>query len=218
MIILDDIRLPEKWSKGSAGGPEFKTADVPVASGDVYVQQLWINPLQRYEIAHNIKTKDQIAELNVFFRGRRGKKRGFLLRDWLDFSSREDGDSRPGRPISMLDQPLGEGDGVETTFQLIKRYDDPVNPYDRTIKWPVAASVLIALDGVAVAGADFAVDRGTGVVTFAVAPADNAVITAGYEFDVPVRFTEDWLSVSWDSINSSSIGSVPLEEVRAWLA
>ena len=113
----------------------------------------------------------------------------------------------------MLDQPLGTGDGALTTFQLIKRYPDAVSAYDRAIKWPVAGTLVVAVNGVLKASG-VAVNRGTGVVTLTPAPAAAAVITAGFQFDVPVRFEEDWLSVSWDTINSRSAGSIQLLEVR----
>lgn len=212
-IILDDIRLPENWSKGSAGGPTWLTDQVPTADGDHWNEQRWEDPLHRFDIAHNIKTPAAIGQLRAFFNGRRGAHRGFLLKDWLDWTSNADGDAPP----TMLDQPLGTGTGALTTFQLVKRYADTVNPYDREIKWPVTGTLLVAVNGVLkVSGV--AVVRGTGVVTLTPAPAAAAVITAGFEFDVPVKFQDDFLSVSFDTINSRSAGSVPIEEVRRWLA
>lgn len=204
-----DIRLPEKWSKGSAGGPEFLTDVVPLASGKEYREQRWERPLWKYEIAHNIKTKLQIAEIRAFQLARRGKAVSFLLKDWLDYTSNFDGESAP----TALDQPLGTGTGAQTAFNLIKRYPDTIAPYDRLIKWPVTGTLLIAVNGTPL-GSGFSVNRGTGVVTFTGAPAAAAVLTAGFSFDVPVRFEEDWLSVTWDTINSCSAGSVPLIETR----
>lgn len=208
-VVIDDVRLPEKWSKGSSGGPEFSTIRVPLASGEVDAEQRWADPLGRWEIAHNIKSPEDMAALQAFHRARRGSARPFLLKDWLDCTSAADGKSAPTR----LDQPLGTGDGVDTTFQLIKRYPDPVAPYDRPVRWPVAGTLLVAVDGV-LKTSGVAVNRGAGVVTLTPAPAAAAVITAGFEFDVPVRFAEDFLSVSWDTIASRSAGTVALEEVR----
>lgn len=208
--MIQDVRLPEKWSKGSAGGPEFLTGLVPLASGAEYRPQRWTHPLHRYEIAHNIKTAEAIAELRAFHFARRGRNRGFLLKDWLDWTSASDGQST----ATMLDQPLGTGDGADTTFQLVKRYPDDVDPYDRPIAWPVTGTLLVAVNGV-LKTTGVAVTRGTGIVTLTPAPALAAVITAGFQFDVPVRFDEDWLSVTWDTIASRSAGSVPLQELRA---
>lgn len=204
-----DLRLHENWSQGSAGGPEFLTSVVPLDSGGEYREQRWARPLWKYEIAHNIKRIAQIAEIRAFHMARRGRRDSFLLKDWIDWTSASDGQSA----ATMLDQPLGTGDGTLTTFQLIKRYPDAVSAYDRAIKWPVAGTLLVAVGGV-LKSSGVAVNRGTGVVTLTPAPVAAAVITAGFQFDVPVRFEDDWLSVSWDTINSRSAGSIQLLEVR----
>lgn len=209
-MAIDDVRLPEKWSKGSAGGPGFQTEIVPMLSGDEDREERWEHPLASYDIAHNVKRPEQIAELRAFHRARRGASRGFLLKDWIEFTSAANGIDAP----AASDQPLGTGDGSETEFTLVKRYADAGGSYDWPILWPVAGTVLVAVDGSPL-GSGFSVDRGSGVVTFDVAPGDGDVLTCGFEFDVPVRFTEDLLSVSWDSINSRSAGQVPLQEVRS---
>ncbi len=207
--MIDDVRLPEKWSKGSGGGAQWLTVQQPLASGEVDREERWADPLGQWEIAHNIKTPEDMALLMAFHRARRGAARGFLLKDWLDWTSAANGQSAP----TMLDQPLGTGTGALTTFQLVKRYADAVAPYDRPIRWPVTGTLKVAVNGVLkVSGV--AVVRGTGVVTLTPAPAAAAVITAGFEFDVPVHFAEDLLQISWDTINSRSAGSVALAEVR----
>jgi uncharacterized protein (TIGR02217 family) len=206
-----DVRLPDKWSKGSAGGPMFSTTITQVDSGDEHRIGKWVHPLHKYEIAHNVKTPADLAEIRAFHYVRRGKLESFLLKDWLDYSSASDGRSA----ASMLDQPLGTGDGALTTFQLVKRYSDGAgNYYDRPILWPVAGTLTVAADGVHVSSG-VSVNRGTGVVTFTGAPADGVDLTAGFAFDVPVRFDEDWLSVTFDTINSQSAGSIPLVGVRS---
>jgi uncharacterized protein (TIGR02217 family) len=47
------------------------------------------------------------------------------------------------------------------------------------------------------------------------APAAGAVVTAGFLFDVPVRFADDRLEVSRATFLAGEIASVPLIEVRA---
>jgi uncharacterized protein (TIGR02217 family) len=208
--MIDDVRLPEAWSKGSSGGPAFLTQVVPLASGEDDREERWDTELATYDIAHNIKSPTQIAELRAFHRLRRGASRGFLLKDWIEWTSASDDESPP----AATDQPLGEGDGAETVFAIVKRYEDAVTSYDRPIAWPVADTVVVAVDGVVVNPADYTVQRGAGTITFDAAPADGAELTCGFTFDVPVRFVEDHLSISWDTINSRSAGQVPLQEVR----
>ncbi len=58
------------------------------------------------------------------------------------------------------------------------------------------------------------VDPTTGIVTFASPPVAGGVLTAGFEFDVPVRFDTDDLPVTLDLERLGSITSIPLIEVR----
>jgi uncharacterized protein (TIGR02217 family) len=51
-------------------------------------------------------------------------------------------------------------------------------------------------------------------VTFVVAPAAGAVVTAGFEFDVPVRFDTDRISASLAGFAAGEIPSIPVVEVR----
>ena len=60
----------------------------------------------------------------------------------------------------------------------------------------------------------FAVDVTTGEVTLAIAPPVGAAVTAGFEFDVPVRFDTDALDVTLDFERLGTITSIPLIEVR----
>jgi uncharacterized protein (TIGR02217 family) len=61
---------------------------------------------------------------------------------------------------------------------------------------------------------DFTVDTATGLVTFAAAPAQGATVTAGFEFDVPVRFDTDSIQTSAASFKAGEIPNVPVIEVR----
>jgi uncharacterized protein (TIGR02217 family) len=78
---------------------------------------------------------------------------------------------------------------------------------------PVAGTVRVARGGVE-AMSGWTVDATTGVITFAAAPGTDVLITAGFEFDVPVRFDSDRLDVTWDLDRLGSIASIPLVEVR----
>ena len=83
----------------------------------------------------------------------------------------------------------------------------------RRIVKPVTGTVRVARGGVeTVAG--WSVNATSGVVTFAAAPGAGVLVTAGFEFDVPVRFDTDRLDVTWDLDRLGSIASIPLVEVR----
>ena len=46
------------------------------------------------------------------------------------------------------------------------------------------------------------------------APAPGAAVSAGYLFDVPVRFAEDRIDVSLAGYQTGDLPSVPLVEIR----
>ena len=53
-----------------------------------------------------------------------------------------------------------------------------------------------------------------GTIDLTLAPANNAVVSAGYLFDVPVRFAEDRIEVNRATFAAGEAPSVPLIEVR----
>jgi uncharacterized protein (TIGR02217 family) len=55
---------------------------------------------------------------------------------------------------------------------------------------------------------------GLGIVAFDAAPGDGVVLTAGYRFDVPVRFAEDRLDINRATFAAGEAPSVPLVEIR----
>jgi uncharacterized protein (TIGR02217 family) len=95
----------------------------------------------------------------------------------------------------------------------MKRYASGAQSWTRAIAKPVAGSVRIALSGVE-QPSGWSVDTTTGVVTFSAAPGAGVAITAGFEFDVPVRFDADALDVTLDLERLGSITSIPLLELR----
>jgi uncharacterized protein (TIGR02217 family) len=104
---------------------------------------------------------------------------------------------------------------MRTSFALSKTYVSGVGTYQRPIAKPVAGSVRVAVGGVETAiGQDWTLTATTGTVTFAVAPALGAVISAGFEFDVPVRFDADRIQTSIDAFQAGEVPSVPVVELR----
>ena len=78
----------------------------------------------------------------------------------------------------------------------------------------MCSRVRVALDGVEQPGATFAVDTTLGIVTFVLPPILGAVVTAGFEFDVPVRFDTDQIVTSVASFQAGDVPDVPVLEVR----
>lgn len=203
-------RFPPRLSLGSSGGPERKTEVVTLANGFEERNTPWENSRRRYDAGVAMKSLDDLQAVIAFFEARRGRLFGFRWKDWSDFKS-----CAPSQTVSGLDQEIGVGDGAKSVFQLSKTYTSGGADYQRRILKPVEPSVKIAVNGVDLfAGQDFGVDASTGVVSIYNAPENDAVVSAGFEFDVPVRFDSDFLDVTVASFSAGEIPSVPVVEVR----
>ena len=208
-MAFHEVRLPARLAFGSTGGVERRTEVTTLASGFERRSTPWAAGRRRYLIGANLRSLDDMAALTAFFEARRGRLYGFRFRDFADFKS-----CAPGAAVTALDQTLGEGDGARTTFALVKRYGDDEAAAERPIAKPVEGTVRIAVDGDGLAAEAFTVDAATGVVTLAAAPAPGAAVTAGFEFDTPVRFDTDRIEVTLESFSAGRMVAAPLIEVR----
>ena len=200
MQAFDDVLFPLALGREAEVAPAFSTAVITSAGGNERRNAAWAEARTRYDVGPGVRSEGDVATLLAFFRARMGPARGFRLRDPFDASS-------GGTVPTALDQRIGTGDGTRADFALVKRYGDAV----RRITRPVAGSARVAVDGVETAA--FAMGDG-GVVLLDVAPAAGAAVTAGFQFDVPVRFAEDTLSVQRSTFQAGSAANVPLIEVR----
>ncbi|KRA55777.1 DUF2460 domain-containing protein [Devosia sp. Root635] len=204
-MAFHPVRFPLDVALGARGGPERRTDVVTLASGREQRNGRWQHSRRRYNAGYGVKSRADMQAVLAFFEERRGRLHGFLWRDGLDFSS-------GGAVPDALDQVIGAGDGSRTAFQLSKRYGAAFDPYLRPITRPVSGSVKVAVAGVEL-GSGWAVDVTTGVVTFAAAPDDGAEVTAGFLFDVPVRFDTDRLDVELTSFDGAEAPAIPLVEI-----
>ena len=202
MIPFDDVAYPLTLGRDAAACPEFSTSVAVTASGHEYRNALWSDARMRYDVGPGIRSEAELGTLIAFFRARYGPARGFRLRDPFDFSSA----AMTGTP-SASDQRIGTGDGMASRFRLVKNYGEQ----QRRITRPQPGSIRIAAGGVETAAWRY---EAGGWIVFDSAPAAGAPITAGYLFDVPVRFAEDRLDVSGVSFAAGEAPSVALIEIR----
>ena len=207
-MAFHEIRFPDNISRGARGGPERRTQVVELASGDEERNASWANSRRRYDVAYGIRRADDLAAVVAFFEARYGRLHGFRFKDWADFKS-----CPPSQAPGATNQPIGTGNGSATLFQLSKRYTSGAQSWTRAITKPVGGTVTIALNGTPQASG-WSISTATGLVTFTTAPAAGVAITAGFEFDVPVRFDTDSLDVTLDLERLGSITSIPLLEIR----
>ncbi|MEL6956345.1 MAG: DUF2460 domain-containing protein [Pseudomonadota bacterium] len=198
-----EVRFPLAVAFGAVGGPERRTEIVTLASGAEHRNAVWAGSRRRFDVGGAIQTLDELHDVLAFFEARRGPLHGFRFRDFTD-----DRSCSPDQSMSALDQVLGVGDGVRTSFQLIKRYGDVV----RLILKPVFGTVTVALDGTTLA-MGWSVDVATGLLEFDTPPAPDVEITAGFEFDCPVRFASDRIEASVEGVSSGRIAKVELIEL-----
>lgn len=207
-----EVLFPLDIALKSAGGPERRTDIITFGSGREERNARWAHSRRRFDAGYGVKTLDALQDVVAFFEERRGQLYGFRWRDRLDHSS-----AAPAVAVSPLDQALGTGDGARPAFQLIKTYGSTHAPYTRTVSKPVPGSVRVAVAGSEVASSTaFTCDFTTGIVTFLPdhIPASGAAVTAGFLFDVPVRFDTDYLEVDLSAFAAGAIPKIPLVEIR----
>lgn len=204
-----EVRFPTDIALGAVGGPTRRTQVVTLASGKEQRNARWSASRRKYNAGYGVKTLDDLSEVLSFFEERRGKLFGFRYRDPLDYKS-----SKPKDEVSTNDQIIGIGDGDKTQFQLIKIYGAGEAAWQRHITKPVLGSVYLSVDGVEqVEGTHFALDNTTGIIEFNLTPNVGAIVKAGFEFDVPVRFDTDEVLVNLTTFLAGDIASIPLVEL-----
>lgn len=210
MTDFHEIRFPLDVSLHGRGGPERRTEIVTLGSNRETRNARWAHSRRRYEAGYGVKSLAQLAQVIEFFEERRGRLYGFRWRDRADYAS-----SLPGATPAPTDQALGTGDGTQATFQLVKTYGGAFSAYTRNIVKPVAGSMRVAVNGVEKTPPQISVDTTTGAVTFAPGqiPAAGAVVTAGFQFDVPVRFDTDFLEIDMQAFEAGVIPKIPIIEV-----
>ncbi|MCJ8191781.1 DUF2460 domain-containing protein [Sphingomicrobium aestuariivivum] len=202
MQDVADVDFPISLGADASVRPNFSTQVIIGASGHEQRNVDWQQSRNEYDAGPGVRGEEELQTLLAFFRARRGQAEGFRLRDPFDHRS---GSGDP----SALDQSLGTGDGMRTQFALQKSYE---GGEVRRITRPVAGTVRVALDGVEQAW-NWTLANG-GMVEFDAAPDAGVEVTAGFLFDVPVRFASDQLEINRATFLAGEAPSVPLIEVR----
>lgn len=209
-MAFHDIRFPASLSFGALGGPERRTEIVPLASGFEERNSPWAQSRRRYDAGLGLRSLDDLHDLIAFFEARMGQLHAFRWKDHADWKS-----CAPSAWPAPTDQFLGEGDGARTAFRLRKGYSSGGVTHWRPVTRPVPGTVRVAVNGAErTPGPQWSLDAATGTVTFAAAPLAGAAVTAGFEFDVPVRFDTDAIRVQLSTFAAGEVPSVPVVEVR----
>jgi uncharacterized protein (TIGR02217 family) len=206
-----DVRFPTAISFGATGGPERTTEIVRLTSGHETRNARFAGSRHRYDVGTGLRSLADLYEIVAFFEARRGPLNAFRFRDPFDMKS-----CRADQTVSALDQTLGSGDGVRARFALVKQYGDEAGAYVRPIRLPVAGTLVVAVDGVPADAEDVSFDMASGEVVLApgAIPPAGKEVTAGYEFDVPVRFDTSRIEIGIADFRAGRIPTIPLVEVH----
>ncbi|WP_147125202.1 DUF2460 domain-containing protein [Shimia ponticola] len=208
--MFHDVRFPTALSFGALGGPERRTEIVTLANGFEERNTPWSHSRRRYDAGVGIRSLDDVETVLAFFEARQGQMFGFRWKDWADFRS-----AAKSKDLGFDDQLIGMGDGMTTVHQLTKTYRSGEQSYVRPVRKPVLGSVRVGVaEQELQEGIDYTVDYSTGEITFDRAPDIEAEVTAGFEFDVPVRFDTGLLQASVENFEAGGVPSIPVVEIR----
>lgn len=197
-MAFHEVQFPTDISYASSGGPEFSTEIIELSSGHEKRNQNWTYPRERWNVAYGIKKEELLKTFLEFFYARKGRAIGFRFKNPDDFQA--------------TGQEIGTGDGSTVDFQLVKIYDSGGHTLTRKISKPVTGTTIIYKDSVEVVSG-LTIDTTTGIATFGTPPSSGEVITADFDFDIPVRFDSDYSPVSLDNYLARST-TAPLVEIR----
>lgn len=216
--FIDQYSPEQMPSYPCLSSPRWKNDLVTVDSGDEYANQRWENALYRFTLPSVARTLEHYNAVRDHWMAMRGTLHTWPFRDPLDYASVDITTAPQGLPtISPTDVLLGYGNGTTRTFQLVRRYTVGNQTYARKVVLPIAYTVRVALGGVeqAASPTPWTVSRPGGVVTFDTAPTAGVAVTAGFFFDVEVRFESD---DAFDGIlknwNTAGTADIHLVEVR----
>ncbi len=205
-MAFHDVQLPEDVEKGSAGGPQFNTVIIDLATGFEQRNIQWAKARANYDVGYGIQTKALFTAVLDFFYARFGRAHSFRFKDWGDFV--------------MPRQLIGLTDTVQATFQIFKRYTSGALDYDRILEKIVLDSELVWVNNVAISegvgAGQYQLDDLTGIITLGstLVAQSGTDVEVSCEFDVPVRFDTDEFSVTLETFDAGEIPNLPIVEVR----
>lgn len=202
MAGFHEIRLPTNYGEDSGFGPGFNTAIVPRDSGWSVSFERWESQRNHAVINYKLRTLDDLSAILTFFHARKGSACGFRLKDLADYTTAANGRDNP-TPFDVTIPNL-------SGYRLRKLYGTDV----RYLLKPVAGTVRVADNGVELTSG-WSVSTTTGIITFVSPPVGP--VSAGCQFDVPVRFVTEKLELSHDDFETGSTVSLELVEMKVAL-
>ncbi len=175
-----DTRFPERWALDAVRAIRWQNEIGATRNQRERRNTPFATARYSWDLSMAAHMSSQRAQFDNWFLAMWGQEHTFPFRDPADYT--------------LAAQTIALGTGALKTFQIIKSHTIGATTYDRNITTPVTATVQVWING-ALQSSGWTVSRTTGIITFASAPAEDAVIAAACQFDVPVRFNQD--SLEW---------------------
>ena len=170
-VAFDSKRIPV-WSTKvhkSVSGKQLRAA-------------LWSYPIWKYSLSFELLRAGigyaEFQALCGFFVKHQGAFDSWLYSDPSD--------------NAVTGQAIGTGNGVTTSFQLVRSFGSGSNVFAEPMQAINGAPVIRVAGVVKTAGTDYSVSA-TGLVTFGTAPASGASITADFAYYFRCHFLNDEL-------------------------
>lgn len=191
-------RIDEEVSQGATFTLEDNVVEVPTRSGFVQRIALWSAPRRIYSISYETREKQFADAIRNLYMRAGGKLEGFLLKDWNDFEATDE---------NLDPIPIDGNPNFAVQWQLVKRYGNR----KRVIRFPVDGTFSFSPQSPFRSVRE--IDYDTGIVTLGTQRNINEELPVNFEFDVPVRFSDDSLDVVIGNIENASIPSIELQEL-----
>lgn len=173
-----DIVFPESISMKSSYIIEYNTIINKSKNGNELRIPNYDYPLLSYNVINDIKTKKELEDIINFFKLVKGRAYGFKFKDWLDYK--------------VINQNIAVADGEQKDFQLIKTYNINNKLQTRKITKPKQVSIFINNQNITT---NISINYENGIITFNTPPEKDTIISASFEFYVPVRFDNDKIEI-----------------------
>lgn len=130
-MIIIDTPFPERISFGARSEPEWSTELAATVAGFEATNQNWSNAKHAFDVSLSVRTADDYIAVRAHFHSARGRAKGFLFKDPLDFE------------VAAADGVSDEAEASSSGFQMFKRYGSGADVYLRKITRPVSGTVQI---------------------------------------------------------------------------
>ncbi|MGJ7512340.1 DUF2460 domain-containing protein [Variovorax sp. GT1P44] len=188
-------RLTSQVERGFKGGPQWNTLITPMAGDTEARNAEWSMPHMKFEADYTVMNPTQQNEVRTAFMSLRGRRDSMRFKDWSDYL--------------CADEALGTGDGTTTPRQLRKYYTFGSATLARDILLPIAATVVVKANGVPIT---VTANDQTGMLTPSSAWPSGQALTVSCQFDVRVRFGQDYYPFT---LPDQRIATVSIDLVEA---